>query len=76
MKLDARVGACDVVGVIAEKGARREGREGRAVKLVWAWLEFLLATGLLLALVSAPVWAARAVPAASPDAATIQRASR
>ena len=46
------------------------------MKLVWAWLEFLLATGLLLALVSAPVWAARAVPAAAPDAATIQRSSR
>ena len=46
------------------------------MKLVWAWLEFLLATRLLLALVSAPVWAARAVPAASPDTATIQRAAR
>lgn len=46
------------------------------MKLVWAWLEFLLATGLLLALLTAPAWAPTGVTASSPAAATLQRSSR
>lgn len=38
------------------------------MKAIWAWLEFLLATGLLLALLTAPVWAANDLIGRSPAA--------
>ena len=46
------------------------------MKLVWAWFEFLLATGLLLALLTAPAWAPAGVTASSPAGTTIERSSR
>jgi len=32
-------------------------RKATAIKTLWAWVEFLLATGLLLALLTLPAWA-------------------
>jgi len=41
-------------------GASVAGHErGQGMKMLWVWLEFLLATALLLALLTAPAWAQR-----------------
>jgi len=46
------------------------------MKVLWAWLEFLLSTGLLLGLLTAPVWAGNDVTAYSEDDETVHRVAR